>query len=61
METPPIYVSTNDQNVEFGNMLAKGKYLIKEGDDVCFITDISGTEAWNDCCALEFLNAIQWF
>ena len=36
-----IYVLIDDQNVLSGNVSNRQKYLIIQGDDVLFITDIS--------------------
>ena len=41
-----IHASTDDQNAVFGNASDKERELVVEGDDVRFITGISGT---NDC------------
>ena len=38
-----IHVSNDAQNVDFGNVLDKGRKLVKEGGDVRFITGIDGT------------------
>ena len=38
-------------NVVFGNVSDRERQLVVEGNDVCFITGISGTVAKDDCCA----------
>ena len=43
--------SLNDQNVVSGNVSNKGRQLIIEGGDVCFITGIRRTVPRDNCCA----------
>ena len=47
----PIHTSTEGQNVVFENVLDKRRYFIIEGNDIHFITNMSGTVVWDDCCA----------
>ena len=68
-----IHVSTDDLNVLFGNVSNKGRYLIMESSDICFVTHVDGALARDDRCAwraiksstynyrLCFLYAISWF
>ena len=69
-----IYVSADDQNVVFGNVSLKWKYLVTEGSDVRLITGMcSRTVARDDRCSgvaikcsahhswLDFLEATLWF
>ena len=38
-----IHVYNYNQNVVFGNVLNKGRLLVKEDGDICFINGIGGT------------------
>ena len=45
-----IHNSSDDYTALFGNMSDKGKYLVVEADDICFITVILRTVIRSDCC-----------
>ena len=46
-----IHVSTDDENVVFGNVSGKGREVIEDRDDIRFIAGIGGTLVEDDCRA----------
>ena len=57
-----IYISTDDQKVGFVNASDKGRLIVIEGANVCFITSIGGNIARDyfyagiaiKCCTLRY-------